>query len=310
MIYHDSSSLTLLHESNNPNTTTTTLPWNHINCSVNSLVDYIIDIAKIDTITNRTIALDIVKIMFHHQYINLNDKEINLIKDSNTVIFKFTIFTINQSISSDLELDDTNVLDLTPTIDKILGYNQQIIRLPSIPSTQVLLLKSVVLHGIPFSVEYDDNVWFELYKPLEDTAFFSTHLRAPIYRVAEDYMIWTSVNTKSITRVTDDFKIQFVMKSRLLDKKEKLFHIWLNTRFFIPNDDNNHIYKLFIDKPYIDGARKDTHAKTYPDHMCIELTFASSSLQTYQYKTYYAKVPLLKDSMIPNLTKWQQVNKL
>lgn len=80
--------------------------------------------------------------------------------------------------------------------------------------------------------------------------------------------------------VCGDVRFEFMQKSNLVGKREKMFHFWFNTAFVppIPLESSSGFYSthcLSLNKNQIDRAVKDRNHKKYPKNFRIELIFVT-----------------------------------
>lgn len=164
--------------------------------------------------------------------------------------------------------------------------------LVAVPDSLVVVLRSVVLRGIPYSLTDGDLFWFEIKEAGKHNAMYSTNDIEPEWRLAEDYVLWTGRSNTGMTKCSDDIRFTF-FTSIMKDKRHELFHCWLNTRHFVADEGNPENFKVTLPKQFIDHARKDKRNKKYPEMMSLEFNFqlSISCAQSVQTLSSAALVP-------------------
>eukprot|EP00808_Paulinella_micropora_P016879 g14433.t1 len=144
-----------------------------------------------------------------------------------------------------------------------------------IPPTNPLILTSVLLRSVMGGASLDPaKLNFAI--TTSDVKFSSKGGVKCQGRLAEDYIFWTATAAQGICELNGDVRIQ-VYQDSMFDK-EKLFQLWINTRFIDTNvqagnaDEfgQKHI-QISFGKMQLDKACKDVEHKLFTQSFTLEL---------------------------------------
>lgn len=137
-----------------------------------------------------------------------------------------------------------------------------------------LKLVNIVLHTVPSFADGGCTPYFEIYT-VDGQKIFDykqvTSNKMPGYYDKKT----TKISIPLVAIVEGDIKFQFKDAGKDKNKKDKMFHFWLNT-FFVQTFDKGHVY---LEKMQIDKAVGDSKCKKYKKDFGIELFFDSPSAQ-------------------------------
>jgi len=139
------------------------------------------------------------------------------------------------------------------------------------PRNPVLLL-SIQIHTIPKIARTSNvDVWFTLENGT--SKYNSKGQLTPDKRTADDCLLFQGSSSTGVASVDQDVLITFYHST--LTGKAKMWAFWFNTRFLVPDSDNEEeeTYRLILKKKDLDKACKDKKHKAFSDALSVEILF-------------------------------------
>jgi len=145
-----------------------------------------------------------------------------------------------------------------------------------LPPRNPLLLLSIQIHTIPKIIrDGKAEVFFSVES--SDSKYNSKGRITPDKRVADDYILFQAGDSSTgIASVDQDVLVTFYHST--LTGKAKMWAFWFNTRFLVPDSNDNdeeETYRYVLKKKELDKACKDKKHKAYSDGLRVELFFRS-----------------------------------